>query len=98
MTNNIRQLIESQAEKYGNKTFLLFEEDDREISFKLLHEMTSKTANLYNKCGLQKGDKASLLLPNIPEFVFCYFGAMKMGGCSWACKYSFKRGRNCLHR
>lgn len=79
MSLNIRQLIESQAKKYGNKTYLIFDEDGREVSFRLLHELTSKTANLYKSLGVQKGDKISLLLPNIPEFIFCYFGAMKMG-------------------
>lgn len=79
MITNIRQLIESQSKKYGNKTYLIFEEDGREVSYRLLHEFTSKTANLYKKLGVGKGDKVSLLLPNIPEFVFCYFGAMKIG-------------------
>jgi len=26
-----------------------------------------------------KGDKVALMLPNIPEFVYCYFAAMKLG-------------------
>ena len=26
-----------------------------------------------------KGDKVALMLPNIPEFVYCYFGALKIG-------------------
>lgn len=79
MITNIRELIESQAKKYGNKTYLIFEEDGREITYRLLHELTAKTANLYKNLGVKKGDKVSLLLPNIPEFVFCYFGAMEIG-------------------
>lgn len=79
MITTIRQLIDTQAKKYGNKTYLIFEEDGREVSYRLLHELTSKTANLYKHLGIVKGDKVSMLLPNIPEFVFCYFGAMKIG-------------------
>jgi long-chain acyl-CoA synthetase len=36
-------------------------------------------AGLIKQSGVGKGDKVALMLPNIPEFVYCYFGALKIG-------------------
>ncbi len=36
-------------------------------------------ARLINQSGVGKGDKVALMLPNIPEFVYSYFGALKIG-------------------
>ena len=36
-------------------------------------------AGLVNKSGIGKGDKVAVMLPNIPEFVYSYFGVIKNG-------------------
>ncbi len=76
---NIRTLIEERADTYGDKTFLIFEEDGAEYTYNAFHEMTSRAARVLADCGIQKGDRVSILLPNTPEFLFVYLGAMKIG-------------------
>jgi long-chain acyl-CoA synthetase len=78
----LRDLIEQQADARGGDPFLIFEDDGREVTFRALDQITSQVANLLAKLGVKRGDAISLLLPNVPEFVFAYFGAMRMGAAA----------------
>ncbi|MBY8986434.1 MAG: AMP-binding protein, partial [Candidatus Lokiarchaeota archaeon] len=74
---NLRELIEKQANKYKDKTFLFWE--DSKISYSQLNELTNKVANLLYGLGIRKGDKVSVYLPNMLEYVFLYLGIPKIG-------------------
>jgi long-chain acyl-CoA synthetase len=76
---NLRDLIQGQAEKYGDRTFLVFEDDGREFSYQALHEQTTKMANVLHEVGSAKGARVALLLENSPDFVFAFLGVMKGG-------------------
>lgn len=73
----IGNLIEKQAKKYPNKIFLYWE--DIEITYSQLNEITNKVANLLYELGIRKGDKVSIFLPNMPEFIYFYLGVPKLG-------------------
>lgn len=75
----VRKLIESQAAKYGDKPFLIFPEKNQTLTYRQYDEMTARTANLLLALGVQKGDKVAIMLPNIPEFLYFYWGCMKIG-------------------
>ena len=75
---NLRELVEGQAEKYKDKVFLYWK--DETVSYAQLNEFTNKVANfLYNDIGIRKGDKVSVYLPNMPEFVYLYLGIPRIG-------------------
>jgi len=75
---NLRELVETQAEKYGDKVFIYWK--DETVSYAKLNEVTNKVANfLYNDIGIRKGDKVSVYLPNMPEYVYLYLGIPKIG-------------------
>jgi long-chain acyl-CoA synthetase len=73
----IGNLIETQAKKYPEKVFLYWE--DMEVTFAELNKITNKVANMLYDLGVRKGDKVSVLLPNMPEFVYFYLGIPKIG-------------------
>lgn len=73
----IGKLVENQAEKFGDRVFLYWE--DMTITYSQLNELTNKVANLLYDLGIRKGDKVSVFLPNMPEFVFFYLGIPKLG-------------------
>ena len=77
--NNIRDLIQGQAAKHGNRTFLLYEHDGREYSYLQLDECTTRAANLMCALGAGRGSRIALMLGNSPEHVFAWLGAMKAG-------------------
>lgn len=76
---NLRDLIQGQAEKHGDRTFLIYEDDGREYSFRTLDTRTTQVANVLHELGLQKGARVALLLENSPDFVFAFLGIMKGG-------------------
>jgi long-chain acyl-CoA synthetase len=74
---NLRELVEQQAEKYGDRIFLYWEETT--VSYKQLNELSNKVANSLYDLGIRKGDKVSVYLPNMPEYVYLYLGIPKIG-------------------
>lgn len=76
---NLRDLIRGQAEKHGDRTFLIYEDDGREYSFTTLDKRTTQVANVLHELGLPKGARVALLLENSPDFVFAFLGIMKGG-------------------
>jgi len=73
----VHGLVEERAGQYGDKTFVLFKEE--EVSFKQLADRMNRVANGLAKLGLGKGDKVALLLPNCLEFLYGFFGIMRLG-------------------
>ncbi len=41
--------------------------------------MTNRTGNALKELGVRREERVMLLLPDSPEFVFCFFGAIKIG-------------------
>lgn len=68
-----------RAAESADRTFLVFDEDGREIDFAELDRATSRVAALLRQEGIPKGGVVGLLLANVPEFVLAYLGAMRMG-------------------
>lgn len=75
---SIRELIEKDAEKFGDKTFLEFNEQT--VSFRELNRMSNLVANAFQSEGIHKGDRVSFMLPNRTEFLYLWFGLNKIGG------------------
>ncbi len=70
-------LIES-GERYKEKKALHFM--GKEISFGELLTQAKQMANFFQSKGLQKGDRVASMLPNCPQAVITYYGAMLAGG------------------
>jgi long-chain acyl-CoA synthetase len=50
-----------------------------ELSYQQVDVMSGKVASGLRAAGLDRGDTLAVQLPNVPEFVFTYFGALKAG-------------------
>ena len=85
---NLRDFVENQAKKYKDKTFLFWE--DSKISYSQLNELSNKVANLLYELGIRKGDKVSVYLPNMPEYVYLYLGIPKIGAITGPVNSLFK--------
>ncbi|MHA1386401.1 MAG: class I adenylate-forming enzyme family protein [Candidatus Helarchaeota archaeon] len=84
----LRKLVEERAQKYSNKVFLYWE--DMQITYSQLNIFTNKIANFLYDLGIRKGDKVSLFLPNMPEFVYFYLGIPKLGAVCGPINAHFK--------
>ena len=81
-------LIEEQAEKLGDKTFLYFE--DRTLSFDELNRGVNRAANGLARLGVQAGVGVSIMMRNAPEFLFVYFATQKLGAYAVPVNVSLK--------
>jgi len=74
---SVPELFDQVADKYGNKTALIFY--GKKISYTKLQELTDRFATALADLGVIKGDTVALYLLNCPQYVIAYFAALKVG-------------------
>jgi benzoate-CoA ligase family protein len=52
---------------------------DERVSYQQLSDRTSRVGNVLRRLGVEPGERVLLLLPDSPEFLYCFFGAIKIG-------------------
>ena len=70
-------MLEKSVERYADRPVLAA--DGRRITYGQLNDAVEVTARRLARLGMKKGDKVALMLPNIPEFVYCYFAIVRAG-------------------
>jgi len=85
---NIRGFIESRVEKNPDKPFLYFE--DEVVSYAEFDRKVNQVANAFLGMGVKKGHRVCLLLPNVPEFLYGWFGLAKIGAVMVPINTAFK--------
>lgn len=70
-------LLDQSAEKYGDATALIY--FGRRISYSELRDLSDRFAAGLLHQGARPGGRISLMLPNIPQFVIAFYGALKAG-------------------
>ncbi|HMV76846.1 MAG TPA: long-chain-fatty-acid--CoA ligase [Leptospiraceae bacterium] len=75
--STIGELMQSKADAHPDKNYLIFQE--KSWTYREFDEVTNRTSHLLRRNGVKKGDNVAILIPNSPEFLFCYFGTMKCG-------------------
>ncbi|MHA1267605.1 MAG: AMP-binding protein [Candidatus Helarchaeota archaeon] len=77
----IPNVIEQKAKEYQDKIFTIFTTPIyREISYKEMNECTNQLAHGLRQLKLGRKPKVAIMLPNIPEFLWAWFGVNKIGG------------------
>src|SRR3989442_5122193 len=71
------QFLIDWASRYPDRTALEFY--GRRISYRQLNTLTNRFAQALLRLGVRKGDRVALMLPNCPQAVIGYFGALKAG-------------------
>jgi len=60
------------------------------ITFKELDGLVDKFGAALQNMGVGKGDRIAIYLPNIPQFVIAYYGALRVGAVVVACSPLYK--------
>jgi acetyl-CoA synthetase len=75
--------LDRHLEKRGDKTALLFEGDDpevsRAISYRELHAEVCRFANALRNLGVRKGDRIAIYMPMIPEACIAMLACARIG-------------------
>ncbi len=69
--------LDDSVREYPDNEALFFE--GVSVSYRQLGELVDRAANGFAKLGVKKGDVVALMLPNVPQFVIAYYGALKCG-------------------
>src|SRR3954471_17469038 len=54
--------------------------DDTEVSWQAVDEGSARVAGLLKEKGFEPGDRAGIMLPNVPYFPIAYYGVLRAGG------------------
>lgn len=94
--NNIREMLQIQANDYPEKAAIIFRGDV--ITFSQLKDNVFRLANNMMSAGIKKQDKVALYLPNWPEYIFSYLALFSIGATVVPLDYMFKEDelRACL--
>jgi long-chain acyl-CoA synthetase len=70
-------LLRSSVRRFPNRPAVFFE--GRTLTYRKLNHEANRFANALLALGLGRGARVVLLLPNIPQMVIAYYGALKAG-------------------
>jgi long-chain acyl-CoA synthetase len=70
-------LLQKTVTQYPEKPALSYCE--KEITYSQLDSLSNQFANALDALGVAKGERVAVFLPNIPQFIIAYFGALKAG-------------------
>ena len=57
----------------------------RAITYRELRDATDRLACALSRLGLMKGDRVALVLPNSPQFIVAFYGALRAGATVVPC-------------
>ena len=71
------EFLENSTRKYPNNTAIYY--FGTTLTYKQLHDLTLRFAGALQSLGLKKGDRVAIMLPNCPQFLIAFYGALKAG-------------------
>ena len=75
---NLARLFTDTASAQPDRVALRL--DEQTVSYRQLAEASERVAGLLTTHGVVRGDRVAVMLPNIPEFAFVYYGVLRVGG------------------
>jgi long-chain acyl-CoA synthetase len=73
----LQRFLQSSADRYPSRPALVFY--GRRVTYRDLDAATNRFANALSGLGIRKGDRVAIMLPNLPQSVIAYYGALKLG-------------------
>src|SRR5699024_12415912 len=74
----LQQFLLDSEQNFGDLKAVHFM--GKEFSFKQIVSEARKVAHFFQEKGLNKGDRVACMLPNSPQSVITYYGALMAGG------------------
>jgi long-chain acyl-CoA synthetase len=71
------KLIENVVARNGRRRCLTF--DRKTYSYRELNRKVNQVAHGLRALGVTQGNRVGIILPNCPEYIFSYFGVLKLG-------------------
>ncbi|MBI3914608.1 MAG: alpha/beta fold hydrolase [Chloroflexi bacterium] len=71
------RFLDSAARRFPRRPAIIFY--DHALSYRGLNDAANRFANALITLGVKRGDRVALLLPNSPQMVIAFYGALKAG-------------------
>ncbi|MCL4558924.1 MAG: long-chain-fatty-acid--CoA ligase [Deltaproteobacteria bacterium] len=84
----VKELITRQAQAMPDKAFMYYRDTTK--TYGDLDDISNRIGNGLLSLGIKKGDRVTLLIPNRPEFIYAWFGLMKIGAVMVPINVQFK--------
>jgi len=78
--NPIDQLLSKQGHNYKNLPFITDSKSSQSISYCEFDKIISSVSYILHKHGIKSGNRVLIQIENKPEFLFFYFGILRLGG------------------
>ena len=78
MNENLAHNLTASAQRDPDSPALRI--DDVPLTYADLDEATARVAGLLRERGVEPGDRVGVMLPNVPQFAFAYYGVLRAGG------------------
>jgi long-chain acyl-CoA synthetase len=82
------QFLEDAAQMYPDHPCTVFQ--DQAVSYAEMNRLVDRLASALVGCGVNKGDRVGIFLPNLPQFVLAYYAVLKAGGVVVALNPAYK--------
>src|SRR5438093_11828398 len=79
----LQAMLDDAAESKPNATATIF--FNRKRTYKSISDAAWRVANGLRRLGIKKGDRVALVLPNTPQFVIAFYGALRAGAIVVPC-------------
>src|SRR5205814_251177 len=79
----LQAMLDDAAENHPNSTATIF--FTRKRSYKSISDAAWRFANGLRRLGVKTGDRVALVLPNSPQFVIAFYGALRAGAIVVPC-------------
>jgi benzoate-CoA ligase family protein len=78
-TFNVATFFVDRNIREGRGQKIALECGDETVNYQQFFERTNRAGNALRELGVRIEERVLLLLPDIPEFLYCFFGAIKIG-------------------
>lgn len=87
-------MLEETVRRFKKKEALVYE--GKTYTYQDVDAQANRVANGLHSLGIEPGDRVAIMLPNIPEFAFSFFGIQKLGAVAVPFNTLYK-GREIIH-
>jgi len=84
----LSEALKQSAQNFAENPAIIY--FGKHISYHELDELVNKFAAALQDMGVKKGDRVGVQLPNIPQFVIAFYGALRAGAICVACSPLYK--------
>ena len=88
-------LLEESATKHPEHPAIIFGGSvgskvmDSQLTYRELNDSVNRFAAAMQNLGIKKGDRVAMFMPNCPQLVIAYYGAMRAGGIAVPCNFLY---------